>query len=276
MREESWRNEHRADGVDVSIESRSLINAEALPGPATGRRGAQSVLVPTAGQEFWRGAAAMIPLWAGVVPFAVAFAVIARSEGFTLLEVAALSGVLFAGSAQLAVVSMVAAGSGLVAVTLTVLLLNLRHLLYGVSLRPMLSPHSRIPRPLLAFLLTDEAYGVTVHAYQQGRGSNAFLLGAGVSLYVVFNAATLGGAVLGAAIPDPSSLGLDFVFPLTFLALLLPLLRTSRHVAVALIAGVCALAVGRVAGGGVTIVAATLTAAVCGAMLDRRDGRPRP
>lgn len=224
-------------------------------------------------REFWRGAVAMMPLWAGVAPFAIAFAVIARSEGFTLLEVAALSGVLFAGSAQLAVVSMMAAGSGLVAVVLTVLLLNLRHLLYGVSLRPLLSERSRIPKPLLAFLLTDEAYGVTVHAYQQGHGSNAFLLGAGVSLYVVFNLATLAGAVLGAAIPDPSSLGLDFVFPLTFLALLLPLLKTHRHLAVALMAGGAALVIGRFASGGATILIATLGAAASGALLDRRDGR---
>jgi 4-azaleucine resistance transporter AzlC len=235
--------------------------------------GRQAVQVHTGRREFWRGSVAMMPLWAGVVPFAVAFAVIARSEGFTLLEVAALSGVLFAGSAQLAVVSMVAAGSGLLAVTLTVLLLNLRHVLYGVSLRPLLAEPTRIPTPLLAFVLTDEAYGVAVHAYQQGRGSRAFLLGAGLSLYVVFNAATIAGAVLGGAIPDPSSLGLDFVFPLTFLALLLPLLRTGRHIAVALIAAACALAVGRVASGGTVILVAALTGAACGALLDRRIGR---
>jgi predicted branched-subunit amino acid permease len=154
-----------------------------------------------------------------------------------------------------------------------VLLLNLRHVLYGISLRPYLPEKGSIPRPLLAFVLTDEAYGVAMHAYQQSRWSEAFLLGAGLSLYVVFNLATVVGALMGAALPDPKSLGLDFIFPLSFLALLFPLLHTRRHVAVAGVAGGLALTAGRVAGSGPTIVLATVLAAGLGVLLDARARR---
>lgn len=244
---------------------------EAEPEPASGA--VPEPAVCALGGELRRGFVAMVPLWAGVVPFAVAFAVIAVGAGLSLIEIVALSAVLFAGSAQLAVVSMVSAGAGIGAVTVTVLLLNLRHVLYGISLRPYLPEKGSIPRPLLAFVLTDEAYGVAMHAYQQSRWSEAFLLGAGLSLYVVFNLATVVGALMGAALPDPKSLGLDFIFPLSFLALLFPLLHTRRHVAVAGVAGGLALTAGRVAGSGPTIVLATVLAAGLGVLLDARARR---
>src|SRR6185437_7585071 len=108
-------------------------------------------------------------------------------------------------------------------IVLTVLALNLRHALYGLSLRRQLGRRTRPPLPLLAFLLTDEAYGVTVRDGLDGGGGPGFLLGAGLSLYGAYNLATLAGVLAGRLLPDPRRLGLDFVFPLTFLALLLPL-----------------------------------------------------
>ena len=60
-----------------------------------------------------RGFVAMMPLWIGVVPFGATFAILARGSGFSVLETQALSMLVFAGSAQLAVVTLVAAGAGL-------------------------------------------------------------------------------------------------------------------------------------------------------------------
>ena len=224
---------------------------------------------PSYGRELWRGYLAMLPLWPGVVPFAVAFAIAARAAGFTLPETQALSMVVFAGSAQLATVSLFAAGAGAGAIVLTVLLLNLRHVLYGLSLARYLGERPRPPRPVLAFFLTDESYGVAIKACLDGRGGAAYLFGASVSLYGAFAAATLAGALLGARLPNASGLGLDFVFPLSFLALLLPLLRSRTHWLVAGLSGLLALALGRVAGGGVTVLCCTVVAAGLGAALDR-------
>ena len=85
-----------------------------------------------------------------------------------------------------------------------------------------------------AYFLTDEAYGVSI-----ARGARTFryLLGTELSLFAVWNVATLAGALLGGVIPDPERLGVDFVFPIAFLALLVPLLRRRVDVAVAVVAG---------------------------------------
>jgi predicted branched-subunit amino acid permease len=129
-------------------------------------------------------------------------------------------------------------------------------------------------------LLTDEVYGVAVKEQLEGRDArfrDAFLLGAGLSMYASFNLSTLAGALLGSALPGTDRLGLDFIFPLMFLALLVPLLRgprgasrgvAGRRVGVALAAGALALLLGRFVPAGATILLATLAAAALGAWLD--------
>lgn len=147
--------------------------------------------------------------------------------------------------------------------------MNLRHILYAMSINRRMQPGERPDKMIIAPLLTDEAYGLTMREYLAGRGSAAYLLGAGVSLYVVWVAATLVGVLFGSSLPDPEKIGLEFIFPLTFLALLLPLLRSRVAVIVAIVAATTALAVGQYASGGVTFLSAAITAAALGAALDR-------
>jgi predicted branched-subunit amino acid permease len=96
-----------------------------------------------------------------------------------------------------------------------------------------------------------------------------FLLGAELSLFATWNLATLGGAFLGAAIPDPTELGLDLVFPLAFLALLVPLVRTRAELVVAVASGVVAYLVAQVSSGGIPIVVTGVGGSVLGAWLTR-------
>ena len=210
----------------------------------------------------------MIPLWLGVLPFGIAFAVLARTADFNAFETQAFSALVFAGSAQVAAVTLAASGTSSLSILLTTCLLNLRHVLYGLSLSSMLGRRTRLPRSLLAFLLTDEVYGVTTKAFLDGRGSDAFLLGAGISLYAAFNLATFSGSLLGAFVPDLDWIGLDFIFPLTFLDLLLPLLQSWRHVLVAVISGLSALVLSQFFPGGVALLLASVAAAATGVALD--------
>lgn len=226
--------------------------------------------VPPLAAEVRRGVRAVVPLWVGVVPFAAAFAILARTAGFSLIETQALSMLVFAGAAQLAIVTLFAAGAGPLAIVATVLVLNLRHLLYGLSLGQGWGPTTRPPVPVLALLLTDESYGLTVKdRIAGGGGGPGFYSGTGLGLYGVYAPATLAGSLAGGVIPDPTRLGLDFVFSLSFVALLVPLLRGWRRVAVAAIAAGAVLLLGRVAAGGVAIVLATTLAAGVGVALDR-------
>ncbi|MEA2595819.1 MAG: hypothetical protein QOF01_2288 [Thermomicrobiales bacterium] len=85
-------------------------------------------------REVRRGFVALLPLGLSVVPFAIAFAVLARTSGLSTFETGELSLFVFAGIAQLAFVNLAKDGSGGAAILVTVLLLNLRHVLYGLSL----------------------------------------------------------------------------------------------------------------------------------------------
>jgi 4-azaleucine resistance transporter AzlC len=225
-------------------------------------------------RELRRGFLAVVPLWPGVVPFAVAYAVLARASGYSAIETQLMSLLVFAGSAQLAMVTLYASGAGAVSIVLTALVLNLRHVLYGLSADRQLGRDERPRRSLLAFFLTDESYGLTTREWLAGRGSAAFMLGTGLSLYSTFALSTLAGILFGSLLPDIERSGIDFVFPLSFLALLLPLLRSRLLVAVAAIAATTALGAGQYFSGGVTILLATIAAALAGTLLERHKEQP--
>ena len=187
--------------------------------------------LPPYAAELRRGFLAMVPLWLGVVPFGVTFGVVAQQAGFGAIETQLGSMLIFAGSAQMAMVSLYDDGAAFIAIVLTTLVLNLRHVLYGLSLRrelptrrvaaaaagPGLLPDRRVLRNRRRRRADEPA------ARTPARRADAFLFGASISLLPRLALATLAGVTLGGVLPDAEEIGLELVFPLSFLALLLPL-----------------------------------------------------
>src|SRR5512134_3246577 len=160
--------------------------AAGLDAPRAYDRGMWSARVP---RHFVAGFGAMVPLWLGVVPFGLVYAVLSRDAGLSLVETQALSVLVFAGSAQITAVGLFGAGAAAFEIVSTTFLLNVRHVLYGLSLG------RRIPlrgwrRPMGAYFLTDEAFGVVAGREER---SFAFLLGAELSLFFTWNLATFAG-----------------------------------------------------------------------------------
>ena len=213
----------------------------------------------------------MLPLWLGVAPFAVAYAVTARAAHLSLLETQFMSVTVFAWASQFAAAGLFGQGAGGLSIIATTFLLNVRHVLYGLSLAQQL-PVSGLRRLLAAQFLTDEAYGVSIAAgpKQPGGLSLAFLLGAELSLYAVWNLFTLLGSLAGAVIPDPKAVGADVVFPLAFLGLLVPLLVGRRELLVAAASGLLAWGVSRSLPGGLSVLIAGVGGALLGAFLTTR------
>jgi 4-azaleucine resistance transporter AzlC len=151
--------------------------------------------------------------------------------------------IVFAGSAQFACAQLIgASASGLVIVS-TAFIINLRHALYSASLEP----HTRhLPRRwkwLLSYLLTDEAYAVTIAHYQNNaplRNKHWYFFGAGIGLWSTWQTSTAVGIILGAHVPATWSL--DFALALSFIAIVVPMLKTRADLAAALSAGAMALA----------------------------------
>jgi 4-azaleucine resistance transporter AzlC len=193
-------------------------------------------------KKFWDGVRAEFPLLIGVFPFGMIYGALALNAGLSALASQMMSSIVFAGSAQFVTAQLVKdAAPGLV-IILTIAVVNLRHMLYSASLAPYLKDLSLKWKFLLSYLLTDEAYAPTILKYEAdgvNKTSHWFLLGAGFSLWFIWQTSTALGVFLGAAIPE--SMPLDFALPLTFIAMVVPALKNRAMVAAALSAGVVAL-----------------------------------
>ena len=175
-----------------------------------------------------------------------------------------MSLLVYAGGAQFTAVRLAGQGAAAGLLVVTAALINLRHVLYGLSL----APHLRTARPVLsaaaAFFLVDESYGLTQRASVEGRGGPAYLLGAGTALYLAWNLGTELGIAFSALLPDPRVIGLDLVFPLTFAALLAPLLRQTANRQVAAVAFAAGMIAVPALPGGLGFLAATLVGMLWG------------
>ena len=207
-----------------------------------------------------RGFLAMAPIWPGVISVGLAYAVVSRDAGLSPLEIQFLSLMLFSGAAQFAVTSLIEDHASPLAIVGTIALLNIRHVLHGISARRWLPPTGQPPRPLLAFGLVDESYGLAEAEVNRGRASGWYLLGAGISLWAAWNLATAAGLLLDGVINFPDDAGLDFIFPLSFVALTIPLIRHRRHIAAAGASAIVTIVMAQFAGSGLSVLAATLAA----------------
>ena len=225
---------------------------------------------PTVGEGFL----ALAPLWVAAAPFGALYAMQARLAGLSLLETQAMSLFVFAGASQFTAVTLLLGGAGPWSIVLTTLIVNLRHALLAASIAPYLRRVSALGRAGLAFQLTDESYALSIRRFREGTGSVAYLLGSNLSMYVCWQASTFAGYKLGAALPDPARFGLDLVFPLTFLGLVVPMLRDRPAWAAAVSAAVLALAGRALLPGYWYLIVAGLGGSLVGALLARDEDMP--
>lgn len=192
--------------------------------------------------EFLLGVQAEMPILLGVTPFGMIYGVLATGAGLTSVGAFAMSSIVFAGSSQFVLVQLVSLGTPAMMMILTGFVINLRHALYSASIAPYLQHLSTIWKVILAYLLTDEAYAVTIMRYRKGgqlRYSHYFFLGAGLALWTCWQLSTAAGIFLGTQVP--ASWGLDFTLALTFIALAVPAIRDRPALYCALSAGITAL-----------------------------------
>lgn len=193
-------------------------------------------------KEFWNGVRAEFPLLIGVFPFGMIYGALALNAGLSTSAAQLMSSIVFAGSSQFVTAQLVHDSAPAIVIIVTIAVVNLRHMLYSASLAPYLHDLSLRWKALLSYLLTDEAYAPTIIKYERDGikpFSHWFLLGAGFSLWFTWQFSTALGIFLGTAIPEDWPL--DFALPLTFIAMVVPILKNRPMIASALSAGVVAL-----------------------------------
>jgi predicted branched-subunit amino acid permease len=236
----------------------STITAASRAGPARGP------LFTRAG--VWRGFVAAQPLTIGVFVYGVTVGVLAGERGLSMLEAMLMSATVYSGSAQVAALGGFAAGAGVLASMLTVVLLNSRYLLYGAALRPWLggAPAARAYGTL--YLLGDASWVMSMKAHADGEDDAGFVLGTGIAGFLPWMAGTASGLLAGGWAGDPRRLGLDFLLVAFCAAMAIGLFRRGDALLPATTAIGVSLVVDRLAPSGWTVVAAGLAGGLVAAL----------
>jgi 4-azaleucine resistance transporter AzlC len=204
------------------------------------------------------GARDVAPIALAAAVIGMSFGILARDAGMGVVAPIVMSLTTFAGSAQMAAVTVMDDGGAVAAAVAAAILLNLRYVAIGVSVAPSLRGR-RVRRLAESQLATDESWAIS---QDRGRVDRERLIGAGLVLLVAWTTGTVAGVFGGSVVGDPATYGFDAMFPALFLALLVGQLGDGRARAAALAGALIALALTPVAPPGVPIVAAAAAALV--------------
>ncbi len=188
--------------------------------------------------SFWRGVRGGLPFLLVVTPFAALFGVLATEAGLDLVQVMVFSLAVFAGAAQFTALQLMQDNAPTVIVLASALAVNLRVAMYSASITPYLGKAPLWQRALAAFFLVDQSFAVPTLEYEKRPEMTipermAFYFGVLLPITPAWYIFSYLGAVAGTALP--TGIGLDMALPLTFIAMVGPMLRTAAHVVAAFV-----------------------------------------
>jgi len=203
---------------------------------------------PSAATEFWRGAQATLPMIVGAIPFGILFGALAVNAGLSIAAIMGFSLIVFAGSSQFVAAGLVSQGASVAIIVLTTFIVNLRHALYSASLGPYLKHLPQRWLVPLGFWLTDETFAAVIGRFraaetEAGGAPNMhwFQLGSSVVMYLNWQVCTIIGIVTGTRLEAMSEWGLEFAMVVTFIGIVVPLIRRWPMLVCAVVAGGMAL-----------------------------------
>lgn len=208
-------------------------------GPPAADEAGRRALARSPAQAFRHGIVQSLPFLVVIVPFALLFGLVATEAGLDLAQVMGFSVLVLAGASQFTAVQLLSDNAPAIIVILSGLAVNLRMAMYSASLMPWLRGASGRQKAWVAYALIDQSYALSIQHYERHprlalSQRLAYFAGTAVVLCLPWMAATWAGATVGQAIPD--GIALDFAMPITFLAMIAPMLRTAAHLAACFVA----------------------------------------
>ncbi|MFY2823711.1 AzlC family ABC transporter permease [Ruegeria sp. MALMAid1280] len=198
----------------------------------------------TSKSYFWKGFRDGSPFIFVAIPFGTLFGVFATEAGLDIVQTMMLTSTVFAGAAQFAALQLLQDQTPTAIILISALAVNLRMAMYSASLTPFLGAAPLWQRACAAYLTVDQSYACSIVQFEKEPKMTvpqrmAYFVGSVTPITPLWILATYLGAVLGTRIPE--SWALDFALPITFLAMIGPMMRTFPHVVAALVAIVVSL-----------------------------------
>ena len=178
-----------------------------------------------------------LPVMCGYLFLGTAFGAVIAQAGFGPVWALAVSTLVYAGSLQFVMVPLMAAGTSLIAVALTALMVNARHLFYGLSYIERFSQMGRL-RPYMVFSLTDETY--SVFCGMPGEESDGVMVRVALYDQIYWVAGSIAGALLASSLPVDLT-GIDFSMTALFIVICVERARERGSRAAMAVGAACAL-----------------------------------
>lgn len=153
--------------------------------------------IPSSKQEdgFLKGVKDCIPTLLGYLSIGLAAGVVQKTAGLSIAEIALISLILYAGSAQFIAAGMIAVSSSPAAIIITIFIVNLRHILLSAALSPYFRHLTPLRNMLVGSLLTDETFGVAINqTLNKERISEQWMHGLNITAYLNWFLANIAGA----------------------------------------------------------------------------------
>ncbi|WP_051973048.1 AzlC family ABC transporter permease [Cryobacterium sp. MLB-32] len=196
--------------------------------------------------------------------YGISFGALSVASGLSIVQTCFISLVMFSGGSQFALVGVLAAGGAAAgpAAIAGAALLGVRNGIYGIRTAPIVGP-GRWKRTAAAWLTIDESTAVGL-AQPTARSKRTGFWVTGLAVFIGWNITTLVGALIGDAIGDTRTFGLDAAAAAAFVGLLWPRLKHRQPVVVAVAAFIVAAALTPVLMPGMPVLVAALVAVAVG------------
>lgn len=225
-------------------------------------------------ESFFQGVIDCIPTLLGYLSIGFAAGVVEKTSGLSIVEIALMSILIYAGSAQFIAAGMVAANGSMTAIIFTIFFVNLRHLLLSAALSPYFRYLSPLKNMFIGALLTDETFGVAMYqTANKKRIREEWMLGLNITAYLNWILANIAGAFLGQWIPNPEHFGLDFTLPAMFIGLLVLQIVSRGKIALDVVVAISAVVIGvgvsLLLSGSLGVILATVIASTIGMAVEK-------
>lgn len=180
--------------------------------------------------RLWREAfIKTLPVLSGYMVLGIGFGILLRKAGYGVPLALSSSLFIYAGAMQFVMITLLTGGASLISVALTTLMVNARHLFYGVSMTELYKGAGKM-KPYLIFALTDETYSLLCNGdHPEGSDFHKFAFRVSLLDQCYWVTGSVTGNILGSALPFDTT-GIEFSMTALFITVFVEQwMSTKRH-----------------------------------------------